>query len=345
MIAYKIDPLEDSRWAQLSLKHPNASVFHSPAWLRALRIAYEYEPIAVTTTPPGEELKNGIVFCRIPNWLTGDRLVSLPFSDHCEPLVNGRAELDCLLSRLKNDSLLGDVKYIEFRPVTSIVGGQPGIATLAEFRLHKIDLAPSTAILYRRLHQNIQRNIRRAERQLLRYESGTSEKLLEHLRVLLALTRKRHLLPPQPLIWFRSLLDCLGSRITIRIAYRDKTPIAGILTLRHNGIMVYKYGGYDTRYRDCGGMAFLLWRSIQEACHEGLREFDLGRSEPRDAGLIRFKEGWGGTSSTLTYWNYGERRFDSTPSRIMSKFARQLFPYLPDWLIATAGSLLYKHLG
>jgi len=344
MTLYEFDPLEDFRWARFSERHPNASVFHSQAWLRALHNAYGYQLIALSTTPPENELDNGIVFCFIRSRLTGDRLVSLPFSDHCEPLLDDQTHLDWLLSRLK-DARRRETRYIEIRPMTSRLAGPPGFSEAGEFRLHRIRLASSADSMFRCFSKNIRRNIRRAERYLLRYETGTSEKLLDHFCVLQALTRKRHLLPPQPLIWFRSLVNCMGSRIAIRVAYMNDTPVAGILTLRHTGVMVYKYGGYDTRYRDCGGMAFLLWRTIQEACHDGLREFDLGRSDCGDAGLIRFKDGWGGAGSTIRYWSCGGHRFGGTASRRMARWMRHAVPYLPDRLVAAAGGLLYRHVG
>jgi len=84
-----VKPLEDPRWITLSLEHPRASVFHSVEWLKALQKTYGYEPLAYTSTPPGAPLSNAVVFCRVSSWLTGQRLVSLPFSDHCEPLVEG----------------------------------------------------------------------------------------------------------------------------------------------------------------------------------------------------------------------------------------------------------------
>lgn len=34
------------------------------------------------------------------------------------------------------------------------------------------------------------------------------------------------------------------------------------------------------------------------------REFDLGRPEFDNAGLITFKDRWGATRSPLTYWRY-----------------------------------------
>src|SRR3954466_16366714 len=94
MGVYEINPLTDDRWPDLLERHSQASVFHTRSWLGALKRTYAYEPVAYTTTQPGTSLENGWVFCRIQSWLTGRRLVSLPFSDHCIPLTNTGAELE-----------------------------------------------------------------------------------------------------------------------------------------------------------------------------------------------------------------------------------------------------------
>src|SRR5262249_10182222 len=101
--AYNLDPLRDPRWPEFLETHPRASVFHTPGWLTALRRTYGYEPVAYTTTPPGTNLTNGIVFCKVNSRLTGRRLVSLPFSDHCEPLVESSEDLQPLLQSLEHD--------------------------------------------------------------------------------------------------------------------------------------------------------------------------------------------------------------------------------------------------
>src|SRR5205085_3632500 len=82
-LVYHVDPLKDPRWPRFLEGHPRASVFHSPAWLNALFKTYGYKSIVYTTCRPDEELRNGVVLCRVESWLTGRRLVSLPFSDHC----------------------------------------------------------------------------------------------------------------------------------------------------------------------------------------------------------------------------------------------------------------------
>src|SRR5262245_3997897 len=90
---YELDPLADPRWCAFAQRHERSSVFHSPAWLNALRKTYRYRPVAFTTEPPGCDLRSAIVFCHVRSWLTGRRLVSLPFSDHCEPLVASADDL------------------------------------------------------------------------------------------------------------------------------------------------------------------------------------------------------------------------------------------------------------
>ena len=54
----------------------------------------------------------------VQSWLTGRRMVSLPFSDHCDPLVNDEIDLDQLLLALTRKMDGGRWKYFELRPLT-----------------------------------------------------------------------------------------------------------------------------------------------------------------------------------------------------------------------------------
>src|SRR5437879_9166625 len=118
-MVYTINPLEDPRWAEFVQRHTRASVFHTPGWLEALRRTYGYEPVAYTTTPPGSELTNGVVLCRVYSRITGRRLVSLPFSDHCEPLVDRPADLAGLLHSLELACTNARWKSVELPPRTA----------------------------------------------------------------------------------------------------------------------------------------------------------------------------------------------------------------------------------
>ena len=71
----------------------------------------------------------------------------------------------------------------------------------------------------------VQRKVRRAEREALRYEEGTSEILLQHFYKLMITTRRRQGLPPQPLSWFRSLVTSMGRNAQIRVALKQRRPL------------------------------------------------------------------------------------------------------------------------
>ena len=222
MQVYEVDPLSDPRWARCINNCSQASVFHTREWLNSIYRTYGYEPVVFTTSPPNGELSNGLLFCRIRSWLTGRRLVSLPFSDHCEPLVSNRDELNLLIKYLRQDRERHDWAYLEIRPVNEQfenAGLEAGFRPARSYYLHRLDLRPSLDEIFHSLHRNsVQRRIQRANRADIVSKSGRSEELLKDFYSLLVLTRGRHHLPPQPYIWFRNLLDSMGEALEMRLA-------------------------------------------------------------------------------------------------------------------------------
>jgi hypothetical protein len=346
---YRIDPIKDERWVRLLDEHPDASIFHTPGWLEALKRTYGYEPVAFTTSAPGARLSNGLVFCHVRSWATGSRLVSLPFSDHCQPLMDGSESLKSLLSPLQQEAQHGQWKYIEIKPLLSsnlMSDSDTPMLKGDQFYFHRLDLQSDTASIFRRFHKScIQRKIRRAERENLSYETGRSLDLLRKFYQLLVLTRRRHQLPPQPFVWFRNLVDCFGDRLTIRLLSKEKEPVASILTLAHRTTLVYKYGCSDERFHNLGGMPLLFWIAIQEAKESGFQGLDLGRSELDNSGLVQFKGHLGAVCSSLGYYRYPAQSSASALRTWGSRTAQHIFSRVPDSVLVPMGRLLYKHLG
>jgi hypothetical protein len=342
---YTFDPLQDPRWPEFLERHPHASVFHSRGWLEALRRTYGYEPIGYTTAPPRTALANGLAFCRVESWLTGRRLVSVPFSDHCEPLTDSAEEVQYLLDSLRRDASKDKQKYIEIRPLRSSVAALAGFGESAVFYRHWLDLRPSLEVLFGRFHGScVQRKIRRAEREGVAYREGRSDALLRQFYELLLVACRRKRLPPQPLAWFRHVIDCMGNNVTIHVASDAGRPIASILSLSFKRTLVYKYGCSDKGFNRLGGTQLLLWKSIQEAKRRGLDEFDLGRSDFDTPGLVAFKDRWGTTKSVINYWRWSASapRRPRTPQTL--RLAKGLFARMPDRLLIAAGRM-YRHMG
>ncbi len=348
---HSIRPLADPRWSAFTGTHPQASVFHSSAWLTALQRTYGYEPEALTTSPPHAALRDALVFCEVDSWLSGRRLVSLPFSDYCEPLIDSDTDVEGIFSSLEAQVAQRKVAYCELRPVHVLPAETMTRCSTSAYVLHRLDLAPDVAVLFQNCHRDsIQRKIRRAERERLLYEEGRSEALLDQFYDLLIQTRRRHYMLPQPKAWFRHLAESFKGALKIRVASVDRRAVAAVLTLRFRSTLVYKYGCSDSEYNRLGGVQFLLWRCIQEAKEEGLETLDLGRSDIDQPGLIRFKERWGARCLPLHYLRLfnrphcsGERgRFASDLARSIRK---TVVPHCPKHLLGLVGTILYRHAG
>jgi lipid II:glycine glycyltransferase (peptidoglycan interpeptide bridge formation enzyme) len=226
-------------------------------------------------------------------------------------------------------------------------GDLPDRRSLAckHFAFHKIDLTKDLTVIHGRFHEScIRRKIKRAEKEKLTYEAGGSEELLNKFWQLFVLTRRRHMLPPQPMGWFRNLAHLLGNNLTIHTVSKDQIPVASIITLMYKRTLVYKYGCSDARYHNLGGTALLFWKAVAMGKQIGAEELDLGRSGFDDTGLIAFKEHLGGIPSELTYYRINSSA-KAYGADVPIRWAGTITAKLPRWLLTGVGELIYKHIG
>ncbi len=343
---YPINPIRDRRWETLVERHPHSSIFHRPEWLEALWRTYGYEPLAYTTSAPQEELANGLVFCRVSSWLTGKRLVSLPFSDHCDPLLDADGMAPALLEELRKEQKRGKFSHVELRPRHLFPGLETGGEPSDSYCFHAIDLERDEKAIYSGFHKDcVQRKIKRADKEKLEYAEGRSASLLRMFYKMFVETRQRQGVPPQPFRWFQNLAECLGPAMQIRVALKDGRATAAILTLQHQKTLVYKYGCSDTASTNLGGTPWLFWKTIQDAKAQGLQELDLGRSGWDNAGLITFKDRLGGERSPLNYWKYPQPASRSSLLGTLKRPAGWVMGHSPQPVLIAAGRVLYRHFG
>jgi hypothetical protein len=349
--AYRLDPLNDSRWEDFLQRHPRASLFHSSAWLIALRETHGYEAIAYTTSRPGNALENAIVFCKVESWLTGRRLVSIPFADHAQPLVDSEDHAMAIGETLEGDLEREGWDYLEIRPLQPFSVMSALHQKTVTYSYHLLDLNPGLNKLFQNLHKSsIQRQIRRAEREGLAYREGTSREFLDQFYRLFRLTRRRHKLPPQPKVWFANLMSSFGKALKIRLAYKDDQPVAAIMTIACKDTLSYKYGASDARFHHLGGMHLLLWKTIEDAKSSGSRFLDFGRTNADQPTLMTFKNRWGASQSILTYSRYsislpGTHFLDTSETSWKADWAKYLLSHLPYSFVSMTGEVLYRHVG
>ena len=338
---HEVDPLRDDRWVDFVTRHPHASVFHTRPWLQALSRTYKYEPVAYTDSCHVEPLTNALLFCRVRSWVTGRRLVSLPFSDHCQPLVEDKDVLAAMLHSLQARGR-SEGRYVEMRPLTQLPVAN-GFSASAEFCLHTIDLRPSLDAIFARFHRShAQRTIRKAERLGLAVEVGRSRSFLAEFYELHRMTRRRHGVPIQPLAWFENLVDCFGDHATIHLARHRGRSVAALMNVAHQQTLVYKYGCSDKSLHRYGAIPLLFWRTIQHAKALGFQQFDLGRSDLDNQGLLAFKDHFGAERHVLRYLRYTGRASVET-SRWQPLITQAAYSCIPKAIQVRLGGPLYRH--
>ena len=144
-----------------------------------------------TSARPDQELASGLVFSNVRSWLIRPRLVSLPFSDHTDPLIDDPAEMHSLAEFLTRGPNARQWHSIELRPpeCSAAPDTWDGFSDGHTFLLHSLNLRPSLPYLFRALQKDsIQRKIRRGEREGLQLREGRSESLLRAFYRLTVLT-------------------------------------------------------------------------------------------------------------------------------------------------------------
>jgi CelD/BcsL family acetyltransferase involved in cellulose biosynthesis len=343
------EALAGDGWEEFLQLHPCATVFHTRGWLQALERTYGYRPRILTIDRPGGGLRSALVFCEVDSWCTGHRLVSLPFSDHCEALIDSPADAESLLLQLDETAKREQLRYVELRPrkTASLLDAGCRLTPYCDFVLHTVSLRGPLEQIFRDTHKEcIQRKVRRAEREELAYSVGRDETLIHHFYKLMVRTRRRHGLPPQPLKWFQNLVRCMGESMAIHLAYQSGTPVAATLSLQFRQTLTYKYGCSDERVTNLGGHPFLFAKMFEYAKDRGMEEVDLGRSDLDEPGLIAFKDRLGGVQERIEYFRVsasGKKKTSSAPW--LRKLVKVGCGCAPDFLLRGAGNLLYRHFG
>ncbi len=336
----RIVPLEQvrERWSELAASHPAATLYHSAAWAEVLARAYGFR-ILVAMAERGGKIAAGCLLSpsKIP---FAGRFIGLPFSDSASPLgVDDDATLALL------DGLASAARVHASFEIRGIAAPPPW-QTSDCFLQWSLDIARSFSALERGADRNFRRQVRRAAAQAVLVESGEGEGLLRRFYRLQLETRRRLGVPPQPWRFFALVHEVFAEAgaVEIWMASRDRCDLAGVVVLRERDKLYAKWSARASR--DVGGASHLVFFSILEHYAGKATSLDLGRTDARNTGLIRFKEEMGATASVLPYSYFPRmpRRVSAEePDRAASALAK-VWRRLPLPFTRAIGATTYGYL-
>ena len=346
----KIDPCEDKRWNPFVNNHRYGTIYHHSAWKEVIEQTYHHTPSYWILEDENNSIQGGIAFFLIRSSLTGNRAVSLPYSDIGDPLVE--TERDTLrLLQSAGKEMDNNLAYYEIR---TFRGSEMFNGTFFRkkdyYRSFLLDLDNSPESLWKRFHPKAVRYaIRKAERSRIRIREGEDEREMKIFFQLHCKTRRRHGIPPQPFTFFHNIWKVLISRklAFLLLAEVGGKVIAGSLFLRHKKTLYHKFNASDPNFLNLQPNHLLLWTAIQSGCEKRFKWLDFGRTSPDNQGLMDFKKRWGTCEIPTPYFYFPEVRGISNTEersfkyRLITNFCRRAPNSLNEW----GGRLLYRHLG
>jgi len=333
-------PLDDRRWLQFVRAAPGATAFHHPAWARLLADSYGYRPFVLGVT--GEtEILAGLPVVEVAAPFGARKWVALPFTDSCPPLAGPAAPPD-LAPMLEATRAQAGIARLEVRDGIEA----SGVHRHSSAVIHRLALQADEDAVFRQFSRSqVQRNIRRAEREGIRIRRGTVRSDLDDVLYGLHVeTRRRQGVPVQPrrffsLLWDHVLAQDLGF---VAIAYLGDVAVAGAVFLTWNGTIIYKYGASKPRYWGSRPNHLLFWDTIRWSCAHGYHTLDFGRTDADNAGLRTFKSGWGAEEEPLVYSVLGDQPSSASAGRL-SSVMQPVIRKAPMWFSRLLGELFYKY--
>ena len=170
------DPRLSPAWDEFVAQQAEGSVFHSTAWAGVLLETYRYQPRYYVLTDASGDILAGVPLLLVKSRLTGRRLVGLPFSDLCPPLVSDSCDPSPLLERIHQDAQGDHLSYIEMRGPSALRLAQWGYQETSCFTRHVIPLDKSLEELEAAFHSSARRGMKKALREGVSVHSATSVK-------------------------------------------------------------------------------------------------------------------------------------------------------------------------
>jgi hypothetical protein len=291
------------------------------------------------------EATAGLPYFHVSDTL-GDRIVSLPFSDYADPIVEREQEwnilaeqllsYDCgvILRSLHNPLPAADCRFKEYKHAM----------------WHGFDLRPSEEELWGGIDPSARRAIRKAEKEGVVVRMAHSvEDLDAFYRLHLRVRKYKYRMLAQPYPFFLNIWKHLlepGNGFLLLATHAGEV-VGGVLFLIWKDTLYYKFNASEQNDLGVRPNDLLLWAGIQEAKARGLSVFDFGLSDWDQEGLLRYKRKYATEEKRIAFLRWKSHCATPASDDLRHVFGQLtlLFtqPDVPDEVTGHAGDVLYRY--
>jgi CelD/BcsL family acetyltransferase involved in cellulose biosynthesis len=339
-----VDPRTDIHWQKLVEQH-QSDAFHSPAWMRVLGDTYDFEVNALVLLDNSGEPKAGIPFGQIAD-IRGERIVTLPFSDYCDPLVGEIDHWQRLVEPLLEQHCPITIRCLHNpMPLTDERFKQVNKA-----KWHSLNLQEDLDTLWSGLHSSARRAVRKAQKQGVVVQTAQDvETLRAFFGLHLEVRKYKYRLLAQPYRFFENIWHHFiePGHGALKVAFYDGNIVGGVLFLEWKDGLYYKFNASAATELSVRPNDLLIWEGIQYGKAKNYSFLDFGLSDWDQEGLVRYKRKFASEEKTISFLRYEPNGGPPQQAQQLGALLPQLTQLfteesVPDHVTEMAGDVLYQ---
>lgn len=342
-----------AQWNGFVENHPFGCIYHRSEWKEVIERSFKHiRGYFLGTLDSSGQITAGVPVYFVKSWLTGKRLVSIPFATFSDPLVSSPEQMVSFLKILDEMYNQWGLSYIELRTFRAPhLSRNSGFGMSCFHKHHYLPLDRSPEDIRKTFHKSsVQGGIKKAEKNNIeiRFGEGISD-LNDFYRVFLS-TRKRLGLPPIPYIFFKSLWKKFQplDHLTLLIGSYQGQPIGGLLLSAYKETINVEFAGDIASFRVLCVNHLLYWEAIKFAYRGGYRIFSFGLTSPLNRGLMAFKSRWGTKVVDMPHFflpsKYAQQE-ELKESSLKYRLIHEAAQRAPGHAYQLLGDFVYRHMG
>jgi FemAB-related protein (PEP-CTERM system-associated) len=333
--------IDAAQWDRYVVGHPDASVYHLSAWAGVIQRVFGHRT-RYFAAMDGKRLVGILPLVLFHAPLFGRFAVSMPFVNYGGIVADTDEAREALLAAAVAHVRAAGSTYLVLRH-------QQRCCPALQARTHKVamvlGLEATVEEQWRVLDRKVRNQVRKAEKEGLRVESGGAE-LLDAFYSVLARNMRDLGSPIQSRELFKDILTTFPERARLFCIWLGATPIAASFVIGHGDRLEVPWASAIRTYNPLCPNVLLYWEMLRFAIERRFTEFDFGRSTPQE-GTYRFKEQWGARPRQL-YWEYwlaeGAAIPDRSPKNPNFSAAISLWQRLPVAVTRVVGPLVVRNI-
>ncbi len=300
----QIERVQDpDRWNQFVSNH-SGPVFDLWEWGQLCE-RYGHETTYLGAVENGE-LRGVVPFVHMKSQLFGDKLVSMPYSEHGSIVLADDAPPETtirLLKRIRETADELNVAFVSLRG-RDLATSTPEFMQKHRFVTFEIELDDDDPdSTWSALDSSRRGHIRTARENDLTVRQAMSLTDLRRYYDLYLDNMRKFGTPPHSFGFFEQLWEGLGDRMDVDLVEYNGSLINGQIVLFSRDACFHWGSVSDHEHRELQGGSLLLWNSIEQAARDDYLNYSLGRTR-EGTGVYSFKKSWGGEKVWFDDYHY-----------------------------------------